>query len=949
MSTGGKMKKCLILTGILFLFFFALSNSDDAKIFTGDRTALLGDIPISYVSDEIVIQLKSDRKTAVSKRSADAVAFTAQTLSKIAADYRVEAVVEHFPGSKPEFINGHYSDLSVFYKVKISSGNVDDVVAAFKADPNIETAEKIPIMPVYATPNDGFFAQQWHLNRANDHDVDAPEAWDVETGDATVVVAVMDTGVRYFHKDLGGSNASYSTPTGADGNIWINWAEKNGTAGVDDDGNGYVDDWVGYDWVTGTSSCWSGEDCSTPDNDPRDFNGHGTHCAGNVAAINNNGYATAASAGGWGNGTLQPTGNGVKVMALRIGWSAPYLGIYEVGYVRMDFAASAFDYARIKGAKIASCSWGSSSLTAFNTAVTNFINAGGIIFVAAGNSNNQTADYLNARTDHNIVSVAALDSNGCKADFSSYGTWVDISAPGTGIMSSYHDHADPTNDYVAAMDGTSMATPVAASIGALLWSKNPSWTATQVVDTLKAYVDNIYGLTCNSSFASKLGTGRVNAYKVVTAGGTPCDVVANFSGSPTSGCAPLTVNFTDQSSGPVTSWSWNFGDGGTSTAQNPSHQYTAAGTYTVTLTATSAVCNDVETKTNYITVSGVPTAQFVGSPTSGSAPLTVNFTDQSTGNPTSWSWNFGDGGTSTAQNPSHQYTAAGTYTVTLTATNACGSDQEIKTGYITVSAAPTWTVITFDNFETGMGNYTDGGADMSRYTGGTYAHQGVAAADIQDNSGVASSFYHTASYDVTGYNTLEVAFWFQMVSMEKGEDFWVQYFDGSTWRTVATFAQGATYGNNIFYNAVVTISRSSYNFPTNAKIRFMCDASNNADDVYIDEIEFRGSTSTVAVNYNDDPPVVAKDGPLPMQFELYQNYPNPFNPLTTIEMNLPVASHWNITIFNITGQRVAEFDGYDNAGKVSVIWDASRHASGIYLYKASAAGVSATRKMVLLK
>jgi PKD repeat protein len=147
----------------------------------------------------------------------------------------------------------------------------------------------------------------------------------------------------------------------------------------------------------------------------------------------------------------------------------------------------------------------------------------------------------------------------------------------------------------------------------------------------------------------------------------------------------LTVTFADGSTGDVTSWFWDFGDGGTSTAQNPSHEYTAAGQYTVTLTATGPGGSDTETKTDYIDVSPAPVApvaEFSGSPTSGAVPLTVAFADSSTGDVTSWSWDFGDGGTSTAQNPSHEYTAAGQYTVTLTATGPGGSDTETKTDYI---------------------------------------------------------------------------------------------------------------------------------------------------------------------------------------------------------------------------------------------------------------------------
>jgi PKD repeat protein len=164
--------------------------------------------------------------------------------------------------------------------------------------------------------------------------------------------------------------------------------------------------------------------------------------------------------------------------------------------------------------------------------------------------------------------------------------------------------------------------------------------------------------------------------------------VAAFSGTPTSGTAPLTVTFTDASTNTPTSWAWTFGDGSTSTAQNPSHVYSSEGSYTVTLTATNAGGSDSETRIGYITVTTAvvaPVAAFSGTPTSGTAPLNVAFTDISTNSPTSWTWNFGDGGTSSVQSPTHTYTTAGTYTIMLTATNAGGSDSETKTGYVTVS------------------------------------------------------------------------------------------------------------------------------------------------------------------------------------------------------------------------------------------------------------------------
>jgi PKD repeat protein len=516
---------------------------------------------------------------------------------------------------------------------------------------------------------------------------------------------MLDTGVRYFHKDLGGSNASLSNPTAVEGNMWINLAEKNGTPGIDDDGplfnpwdRQYVDDWIGWDFVDDPCGppgpflcypccCFDGEDCLDVDNDPRDFHGHGTHCAGNISAINNNEFATASPAGGWGNWYTPPFGNGVKVMALRIGWNAVYV-LFEAGMVGMDYAAEALYYAANNGAKIASCSWGSDDSGGIGAAIDYFVGNGGLIFKAAGNDGTETADYLCARDD--VLCVAATDQTDCKASFSTYGTWVDLSAPGVQVGSLWHSYSDPVNDYVNKLDGTSMATPLAASVAALIWSRDPDLSADQVQQYLFASADPIDGLLCNSSFAGKLGAGRINAFQAVLSVGTPPPPFSDFTGTPITGDAPLTVNFTDASTGSVDSWAWDFGDGGTSTAQNPSYTYTAAGTYTVALTVTGPGGSDTNTKADYINVTSLPpapVADFTGSPITGDAPLTVAFTDQST-NATSWSWDFGDGFGSTLQNPTYTYNAAATYTVSLTAAGEGGSDSETKVDYITVTSPP---------------------------------------------------------------------------------------------------------------------------------------------------------------------------------------------------------------------------------------------------------------------
>ncbi|WP_292546836.1 PKD domain-containing protein [Methanoregula sp.] len=170
--------------------------------------------------------------------------------------------------------------------------------------------------------------------------------------------------------------------------------------------------------------------------------------------------------------------------------------------------------------------------------------------------------------------------------------------------------------------------------------------------------------------------------------------VVTFIADQTTGPAPLTVQFTGTSVLTDNSWHWDFGDGTTSTEQNPSHIYNAGGTYTVNLTITSG-SGGINTlvKTKYISAYSPPTAAFTSNTVAGKSPLSVTFTDQSTGAPTSWLWDFGDGTTSTSQNPTHPYSTTGsdtvTYTVNLTATNAAGSNITSKTSYITLySTAP---------------------------------------------------------------------------------------------------------------------------------------------------------------------------------------------------------------------------------------------------------------------
>ena len=194
--------------------------------------------------------------------------------------------------------------------------------------------------------------------------------------------------------------------------------------------------------------------------------------------------------------------------------------------------------------------------------------------------------------------------------------------------------------------------------------------------------------TVTLTVGNSAGNNTTTKTSYIKVQGTTSQIpVAEFSASPISGSAPLNVSFTDASRGTPAAWKWVFGDGTNSTVKSPTHKYSTAGNYTVTLTATNAAGSNTTTKTNYIKVTGVtkPVASFTSNVTSGYVPLNVAFTDKSTGSPSSWKWIFGDGTNSTVKSPTHKYSTAGNYTVALTATNAAGSNTITKTNYIKVT------------------------------------------------------------------------------------------------------------------------------------------------------------------------------------------------------------------------------------------------------------------------
>jgi PKD repeat protein len=408
-------------------------------------------------------------------------------------------------------------------------------------------------------------------------------------------------------------------------------------------------------------------------------------------------------------------------------------------------------------------------------------------------------------------------------------------------------------------------------------------------------------------------------------GGSSCEVNAEFHATTISGCTPLAVNFTDQSTpqSGVTSWAWNFGDGAASAAQNPSHTFTTAGTYTVQLTVNSTTCSNTEIKTGYINVSSIPAAAFTGLPNSGGAPLTINFTDQSTGVPAAWLWDFGDGSSSTLKNPSHQYDTPGTYTVTLTVTNACGGDGEIKTDYITVSNCAPGNVA--------RGKSATASSVRSGYPP-SYAVDGNTSTKWKSNSGGVQWL----EVDLGSPHETDDAV-IRWDGSNRAKDFEFQYWDGASW--VKLFGQA----NN-------SNSTSTINFAATCAQKFRVYMTKpNSSRYYIKELEINGCPcATVSKSSLEQaaPPL----NQIPNEIILQPNYPNPFNPRTNINFTLPQAAPVMLKVYNLAGAEVATLvNGRREAGAHTVVFDAANLPSGVYFSILQVQEVRQVPRLLLMK
>ena len=369
--------------------------------------------------------------------------------------------------------NGIY--LQNHYRLYLESDeNMDQAVELLGKDTNLVYAEFEGIVRSKFVPNDPMINQQYAHAAVRSY-----EAWDYIQGTHDVLVAITDSGVKWNHPDLRA-------------NIWINPAESPGmtidwNSGTISGGNGVdageggnkIDDLVGWDFYNN-------------DNNPfqnYSANDHGTHVAGCAAAVGNNAIGVSGTA------------PNVSILSCKgASNTSPSTGI--------SYAYDQVKYAAEVGAHIINASWGSTGTATYPNSIVNYATAlGSLVVAAAGNDNtehnNSYQDYPSDCT--NAMSVAATAMGDTKASFSDYGVPIDICAPGQGILSTI-----VANDSYAAYDGTSMASPVAAGVAALVKSMHPAMTPAQLMQRLMLTADNIDAI--NPGYEGKLGAGRINAY-----------------------------------------------------------------------------------------------------------------------------------------------------------------------------------------------------------------------------------------------------------------------------------------------------------------------------------------------------------------------------------------------------------------------------------------------------
>jgi len=466
-SFGSSQHKMRKSNFILVWGIFLILGTAYAETRTASHSA-------QYLPDRIVVKFATG-SIAGPKRAALQAYAMPKNVAEILSGFGAAETEQLFPPDQRRLQKNFIDvDLSTIYEIRFGRPvNVMKLAQLLREQPGVIYAEPVYIRKIFYTPNDPNLALQQHLTL-----IKAREAWDLTKGDTSVVIAIIDTGVDWQHVDLRA-------------NIWRNHKEIPNNR-IDDDRNGYVDDIRGWDFggLTGT-----------PDNDPReDAADHGTLVAGVASAVTDNGLGVAG------------VGFKCKIMPVKVSQhnvrTSDGSALIVHGYKGIVYAAD-------NGAHVINCSWGGGGASQLEQDVMDYATQRGALVVAAA-GNEDTNALLFPAAYRNVLSAAGTDNADRRAIFfgsaSTYGYWVDVSAPAIDVYTTQQSTFSP---YTTG-DGTSFSSPITAGLAALVKSVHKDWKPQQIAEQIRLAADNIDGKNA-AQFARQLGYGRVNAQRAVQA------------------------------------------------------------------------------------------------------------------------------------------------------------------------------------------------------------------------------------------------------------------------------------------------------------------------------------------------------------------------------------------------------------------------------------------------
>jgi hypothetical protein len=808
--------------------------------------------------------------------------------------------------------------------------DVPKMMEDFDADPNVESAfPDILYDMLDRTPNDPYWSGQWDKRLMN-----TPLVWQYTTGSDSMIMVAIDGGTWWKHQDL------YD-------NLWVNPGEditENGLAytdttypgdqedidGTDNDVDGKIDDFLGWDFVRSISGCAQGEDCdSQMDNNTISLSDHGTHVIGLMAARGNNEIGVAGQ--NW----------HAKIISCRAG----YLNNQGDGLIVSSAAVAAMTWAVGKGARVLNMSYGSSASNPTEASTITTLYNQGVIFVgAAGNNGNTVRNYPGAGA--NVVCVGSVDEGNYVSDFSNRGTWVDVFAPGGNVLSL------TLEDGYINLSGTSMASPNTAGMFALLWTLFPEYTNTELINFVLDHCRDITGLNPGIP-ANQLGRGAIDAELILQSVFPQITLESSAFAGDNDGDGRLESNETATLSLAV------HNDEAWMTAYNVIVQVS---TTDPTLTLTNSTFEVAELESGVSANNNNSPVQIQVGTVAEAHWATINvhissldvpryFADQSitvrVGRPQTLL--VADDGPETYQD----YFSSG-----LMDSSGSGFNHDIWD--VPSKGDPTWADVSEYGYmvwvcglqstntinasnQVLLAQWLNAGKDLL-----------VAGQNIQEDISASvfySDYLHAQSATGTGRPRA-----FGVVADPIADGQRLILIGGAcagNGQISPSVINPVNGGLPVFYydSTMTTCGAVRYSDQTYKMVYFAfgiesaCGAGGTAhySTILRNAMRWFGANEVSDV----DPTHPAT---IPAGFALHANYPNPFNPSTIVSYDLPRSSTVILRVYDLLGRQVAELvNGRVDAGSHMAVFNGTDLPSGTYIARIQAEGFSASQKMMLIK